>query len=164
MPWAGCPPIRSGCPIQPGLGHLQGWGILSFMIPWCLVSFSCPGQGQRAAHGTEGSPTREGCPESRTPGGTSSTARCRIQVQQGKKILVERCSIEWEDQGLGIQEGKETRRGAWGLSVCRELHQPVPSVQCLGQLPDGSSHGAMSVEVLEDSDLSERMVRRQQMW
>ncbi|XP_021272951.1 forkhead-associated domain-containing protein 1 isoform X2 [Numida meleagris] len=29
--------------------------------------------------------------------------------------------------------------------------------KCLGQLPDGISHGAMSMEVLEDSDLSERM-------
>ncbi|XP_040507322.1 forkhead-associated domain-containing protein 1 isoform X2 [Gallus gallus] len=39
---------------------------------------------------------------------------------------------------------------------------PLPGAEfkcskCLGQLPDGSSHGAMSVEVLEDSDLSERM-------
>ncbi|XP_031412550.1 forkhead-associated domain-containing protein 1 isoform X2 [Meleagris gallopavo] len=29
--------------------------------------------------------------------------------------------------------------------------------KCLGQLPDGSSRGAMSLEVLEDSELSERM-------
>lgn len=72
--------------------------------------------------------------------------------------------MEWEDQVLGIQEGKETRREAWGLSVCRKLNQHVTSVQCLGQLPDGSSRGAMSLEVLEDSELSERMVRRQQMW
>lgn len=72
--------------------------------------------------------------------------------------------MEREDQALGIQEGKETRREVWGPSVCRELNQHVASAQCLGQLPDGSSCGAVSVEGLEDSELSERMVRLQQMW
>ena len=32
LPWAGLQPSRSGCPgsIQPGLEHLQGWGIHTF--------------------------------------------------------------------------------------------------------------------------------------
>ena len=30
LPWGWVPPISSGCPIQPDLEHLQGWGNHSF--------------------------------------------------------------------------------------------------------------------------------------
>ena len=38
LPWAGLPHTSSGCPVQTGLEHLQGWNIHSFSVQQCQQS------------------------------------------------------------------------------------------------------------------------------